>query len=47
MLNLPVEEVEGKDDEENQDVTGYDEEEEVSEVVDNQESDGRDVEGMQ
>ena len=46
VLILPVEEVEGKVDEENQDTTGYVEEEEVSEVVDTQESDGKDVEGM-
>ena len=43
VLILPVEEVEGKVDEENQDTTGYVEEEEVSEVVDTQESDGKDV----
>ena len=47
VLILPVEEVEGKDDEENQDVTGYDEEEEVSEFVDTEESDGKDVEEME
>ena len=47
VLILPVEEVEGKVDEENQDTTGYVEEEEVSEVVDTQESDGKDVEGME
>ena len=42
VLILPVEEVEGKVDEENQDITGY-----VEEVVDTQESDGKDVEGME
>ena len=46
VLILPVEEVEGKVDEENQDTTGYVEEEEVSEVVDTQESDGKDLEGL-
>ena len=47
VMILLVEEVEGKVDEENQDVTGYDEEEEVSEFVDTEESDGKDVEEME
>ena len=47
VMILLVEEVEGKVDEENQDVTGYDEEEEVSEFVDTEESDLKDVEEIE